>query len=162
MKYRKAIRIGIILLLCSAMIAAVYFAEWLTARSYSFEIVAQSADEIVADGVSSVKFRVRLTRGEAPVSGHTIYLFASNGSLPSSRCITDENGLITFTYYPYLYVDEKVSPLEDVTIYLQDESNFRLILVPASWNFTVKAVKPAESGEVRDWQGIEIRQEESK
>ncbi|MBQ9480847.1 MAG: Ig-like domain-containing protein [Clostridia bacterium] len=149
-----------IIISAAAMIllsAAAYIVDFIIARGYRFEVIAASAEEIVADGTSSVKIRVKLSRGGAPVEGHTVYVVASNGSLPSSRLVTDENGYITFVYYPYLYVNEKVSPLEDVTFKFQDESNSKIFMIPATGEYTMKAVKPDEAGLTEDWQGLEIR-----
>lgn len=156
MKHAKLLKIGIFVGAVVLLFGIIWLAEWLVSRQYNFEVIAQSSEETVADGVSSVRFRVRLTKKGEPVAGHTISLYCSNGSLPVSRITTDEEGRITFTYYPYLYVNEKLSPLEDVTIYFEDLSNSAVFLVPAKGQLTLRAVKPSEFSITEDWQGLEI------
>ncbi len=141
-----------------------YIRDYSLSKKYNFELVAvkyPTQDKvIIADGVSSLRMRVKLTDKEGnAIEGHTIYIYASNGSLPTSKVVTNSSGYIDFYYYPYLYVNEKVSPLEDVTIYFQDESNSKVFLVPAKWSYTIKAVKPLESSNQYDWQGIPIVKE---
>ena len=147
----KSITVSAVILLLSGF----YITDYIVSQQYSFELVAKSDDVIIADGVSSVRFRIKLTKDEQPVANHKIYFYASNGSLPTSRLLTNENGLITFTYYPYLYVNDKVTPLEDVTIYLQNESNSYFFMVPATWKFTMPVEKPQYSTTGVDWENLE-------
>ncbi len=136
-------------------LGGLYLNDYLIARQYEFELIAKSDDYIIADGVSSVRFRVLLTKNEEPVVGHTIYFYASNGSLPTSRLVTNELGYITFTYFPYLYVNDDITPLEDVTISLQNESNSYVFMVPAKWEFTMPVEKPDDAQTGVDWENLE-------
>ncbi|MGI6735032.1 MAG: Ig-like domain-containing protein [Bacilli bacterium] len=151
---RKTIVTLVVVAVLSLISGGLYTFDYIISKQYKFELVAQSDDVIIADGVSSVRFRVRLSRDNEPVPNHKIYFFASNGSLPTSRLITNEKGLITFTYYPYLYVNDQVTPLEDVTIYLQDESNSYIFMVSATWNFTIPVEKPTDSVVGADWENL--------
>lgn len=158
---KKKIIISSIIIVCLiGIIGGFYLSDVSESKKYNFEIVAikyPSDDKvIIADGLSSLRIRMKLTKNNEPVSGHTIYVFTSNGSLPQSRIITSENGWFDFYYYPYLYVNEKVSPLEDVTFNFQDESNSKVFLIPASYQFTIPVVKPEESNNQYDWEGYEI------
>lgn len=137
-----------------ATLGGLYLYDYSAAKQYSFELLLKSDDVIIADGISSVRFRVKLSKDEQPVVGHTIYFYASNGSLPTSRLVTNEQGYITFTYYPYLFVNEKITPLEDVTIYLQDESNSTFFMVPAKWQFTMPVEMPEGIDGGVDWENI--------
>lgn len=148
----KLLAVGVVLLVLVGLFAV----DFSISRQYSYELVAKSDDYVIADGVSSVKLRFALTRHGQPIEGHTIYIYPSNGSLPSSRCVTDEKGYFTFTYYPYLYINDKISPLEDVTFYFQDESNSFFFTVPAKGEYTMDCVKPEAGGMGEDWQGIPI------
>ena len=123
-------------------------------KRYEYELIGASSDTFVADGQSTVKITVKLTKDGRPVEGHTIYLYVSNGFLPSSRCVTDADGLIPFRYYPYLYLNDKLTPLEDVTIYLQDESNSSIFMVPAKAEYTFGVTKPDEDAVHDDWQDV--------
>lgn len=138
----------------ASLLVGVYIFDATVANQYHFELVAQSDDTVIADGVSSVRFRVLVSKDGEPVVGHKIYLFASNGSLPNSRILTNESGLITFIYYPYLYVNDKVTPLEDVTITLQNESNSYFFMVPATWKFSIPVEKPTDTLTGVDWENL--------
>ncbi|MCI5744707.1 MAG: hypothetical protein MR270_00250 [Erysipelotrichaceae bacterium] len=142
------------------VIIGLYVNDVNEATKYEYEVVAikypTSEKVIIADGLSSLRIRMKLTKNNEPVGGHTINIFASNGSLPSSRVVTAENGWFDFYYYPYLYVNEKVSPLEDVTIYFQDESNSKVFLIPAKYELVIPVKKPEESNNKYDWEGYEI------
>ena len=145
-----------VLALC---ISGAYLYDVVEANNYEYELVKVSSKKIVADGESTVRISVKLSKDDKPVEGHTIYIYASNGTLPSSRCVTDVDGMITFKYYPYAYINDELTPLEDVTIYLQDESNFTFFMVNAEAEFTFSVIKPEEKEEVRDWQEIELEGE---
>ncbi len=153
-KKRKVIITSSIVGTIVLLLVGAYGFDYAVSKRYEFELIARSDDVIIADGVSSIRFRVKLTKDNKPVAGHTIYFYASNGSLPVSRIITNESGWITFTYYPYLFVNEKVTPLDDVTIYFQDESNSYIFLVPATWKFTMPVVKPDGVSGGSDWEDL--------
>lgn len=138
----------------ASLLGGCYIFDAVEASRYDFELIAQSDDYVIADGVSSVRFRVQVTRDEVPVVNHKIYLFASNGSLPNSRMLTNDRGQITFMYYPYLYVNDKVTPLEDVTITLQNESNSYIFMVPATWKFSIPVEKPTDTLIGVDWENL--------
>ena len=145
--------LGAVLLL----IAACAIFDFAVSRQYAFEVLLSEEKRMtVADGKSALRIKVRLTKGGKAVEGHNIYLFASNGSLPASRCVTDEEGCISFYYYPYLYVNDKVTPLEDVTITMQDESNSKVFMISARSSFTVRILKSDETQDIDDWQSITL------
>lgn len=159
---KKKIMISSILIALSiSIIGGLYLNDVNEAKKYAYEVIAikypTSEKVVIADGLSSVRIRMKLSKYGQPVGGHTINIFASNGSLPSSRVVTAENGWFDFYYYPYLFVNEKVSPLEDVTLYFQDESNSKVFLVPASYELVLPVVKPEESNNQYDWEGYEIK-----
>ena len=150
----------IVLLACVAVLGGLYLYDYILSTKYEYEMVDSSSEVIVADGASTVRFTARLTHGGQPVEGHTIYLYVSNGSLPSSRFVTDEDGEFTFRYYPYLYLNDDLTPLEDITIYMQDESNSVFFLVSASAEFTYSVIEPEEDSVGEDWQEITIEEEQ--
>lgn len=136
-------------------VGSAYVYDVVQARAYEYELVGVSSQTIIADGLSTVRISVKLSRNEKPVEGHTIYLYASNGTLPASRCVTDADGVITFRYYPYVYLNDELTPLEDVTIYLQDESNSKFFMVCAETSFVFPVEKPETEEVWRDWQGLQ-------
>lgn len=143
-------------------IGGAYLYDVVQAKQYEYELVKISSEEIIADGSSTVKISVKLSRDEKPVEGHTIYIYASNGTLPSSRCVTDVDGVITFRYYPYVYLNDELTPLEDVTIYLQDESNSTFFMISAEAEFTFPVVKPETEETWRDWQDLQLEVEDDE
>ncbi len=149
----------IVLLLCAAVLGGLYLFDYVESTYYEYEMVDASSDVIVADGLSTVRFTARLTSGGQPVEGHTIYIYVSNGSLPSSRFVTDSNGEFTFRYYPYLYLNDDLTPLEDITIYMQDESNSVFFMVSAEAEFRYSVIKPEDEGIGEDWQDITTEEE---
>lgn len=147
-------KVWLVLLVLVLAIGGTYAYDVVQSRAYEYELVGVSSKTIVADGLSTVRISVKLSRDDKPVEGHTIYLYASNGTLPSSRCVTDADGVITFRYYPYVYLNDELTPLEDVTIYLQDESNSTFFMVCAEAEFVFPVEKPETEDVRRDWQDL--------
>lgn len=139
-------------------IASVSFLCVDIARSKEFKMTlkAKSSDTIIADGTSAITFKVNLSRFDEPVQGHSIYIYVSNGSLGSARQVTDEDGNIKFTYYSYLFVNERVSSLDDVVFNLQDESNSLVFTIPSKLTFKMPVEKSDEGSVEKDWQGEDI------
>lgn len=137
------------------LLLALVLTDYGISRQYTFDVLLSEERRVtVADGKSALRVKVRLSKGGRPVEGHTVYLFASNGSLPTARCVTDEEGCISFYYYPYLYVNDKVTPLEDVVVTMQDESNSKVFMISARSTFTIKILKSDEAQDIDDWQNI--------
>lgn len=142
----------------AAAIGVTYALDYAQSTKYSFELVKISSTSVVADGKSTIKGRVCLKKKGNVVEGHTIYIFTSNGSIPTSRLVTDAKGIITFTYFSFLYINDKISPLNKVDITFQDESNSTVFMVPATWTITLPSTKPEGYQITTDWQGYEINQ----
>lgn len=142
------------------MIGSTYLYDVVQAKDYEFELVKTTSKTIVADGESTVRISVKLSKDNKPVEGHTIYIYASNGTLPSSRYVTDADGMITFRYYPYAYLNDELTPLQDVTFYLQDESNSTFFMINAETEFSFPVIKPEENGVQRDWQDVQLEEED--
>jgi len=149
---KKLIAIGII----AIAVLTTYFVELGVAKKYEFELVSSTSDIIVADGYSSMRVTVRLLKDNKPVEGHTVNIVCSNGTLPAYRMVTDHDGLFTFRYYAYLYLDDRLTPLTDVVFSFEDESNSTIFMVSAKGNVVFKAEKPEEEIVWEDWQDIEI------
>jgi hypothetical protein len=49
-----------------------------------------------------------------------------------------------------------VTPLEDVTITMQDESNSKVFMISARSSFTVRILKSDETQDIDDWQSITL------
>ena len=118
---------------CCLLLGTAYAVDYGISKQYEYELIGASSDTFVADGQSTVKITVKLTKDGRPVEGHTIYLYVSNGFLPSSRCVTDADGLITFRYYPYLYLMSAAllyihKDCKDQMFFLQNPQAMRPIL----------------------------------
>lgn len=140
--------------ICIILLVTLYLIDFGISRKYEYELINTTSETFVADGLSTVRITVKLSKDEKPVEGHTIYIFASNGTLPSSRCVTDADGEFMFRYYPYLYLNDKLTPLEDVTITLRDESNSFFFMVCATEEYTFKVEKPEAESVWDDWENI--------
>lgn len=147
-------KVWFVILVLVLALCGMYAYDAVRASAYEYELVGVSSKTIIADGLSTVRISVKLSKNDKPVEGHTIYLYASNGTLPASRCVTDADGVITFRYYPYVYLNDELTPLEDVTIYLQDESNSLFFMVCAEAEFVFPVEKPETDDVQRDWQDL--------
>ena len=152
---KKFIAIGVAVVL----VLAIYLFDFAVSRQYNFEVVTASTDVIVADGYSTTRMTVKLTKNGKPVSGHIINVVCSNGTLPQSRLVTNADGEISLRYYAYLYLDDRLTPLEDVVFHFEDESNSHIFMVPATFEYTIPAEKPESENVWEDWQNIRAPQE---
>lgn len=152
---KKFIAIGVVI----ALVLAIYLFDFTISRQYEYEVVSSSTDVIIADGYSTTRMTVRLTKNNKPVVGHIINVVCSNGTLPQSRLVTNADGEISLRYYAYLYLDDKLTPLEDVTFHFEDESNSKIFMIPATFEYTIPAEKPESDNVWEDWQNIKAPQE---
>lgn len=151
----------IIAIIIVAVLGVFYAIDFVVAKSYEFEMVSAKPEVFVADGYSTVKISVKLTKSGKPVEGHSIVIVASNGTLPTARVTTDQDGIISFKYYPYLYLNDKLTPLEDVTFRFEDESNSSVFLIPATAEFRFSVKKPEGDSVMDDWQNLDLSKGEA-
>lgn len=113
------------------------------AKSYTIEVIDITPEYGVTDGKNPVSFTVRLMQGGEPIEGHDISVTRLNGGkMNSYKKTTDEQGLVSFEYYPFK--TSKYIPLQDARLLLRDESNSIFIYVPAELEFTIKLVEPGD------------------
>ena len=113
----------------------------LIADRYDIELVQMTPETVPADGQTSVEITLRVTRNGEAKSGHTLYGLSKNGGgFKSTRLVTDQNGEVTFLYYPYLKTS--LNTLTDVVLKFTDESNSIFVSVPATKEVTVKITEP--------------------
>jgi hypothetical protein len=135
----------LIVVLIAMVVTALYFVDVAIAASYTIEVISVSPDKAPADGHTPVTLTLQVTHGGKAASNHTIYGLTKNGgSFKSVRLVTDEQGEVSFTYYPYLKTT--LNTLKDVTLRFRDESNSEFISVPVQKEVTVKIVAPTASG----------------
>ena len=129
-----------------AIIAVFFAVDYLISLRYQIEFVSLTPNPAYADGETPVKIRVRVTKGGAPVEGHTMSALSLNGGrFDAYRILSDENGEAEFTYFPYLA--SALVPAQDVTIQVRDESNSVFIAVPAKTLFELPLKMPEAGGD---------------
>lgn len=136
------------------ILGGLYLIDFIRAQAYDYQMVSAKPACFVLDGCSTVKMKVRLTKHGKPVKGHSIVIVASNGTLPQSRVTTDGEGIISFKYYPYLYLNDRLTPVEKVVFRFEDESNSLIFTVPAVGIFSFPVEKPEGGSVWEDWQNI--------
>ena len=109
------------------------------AQTFHLELVDCTPETAVASGQDGVEMTYRLTRRGKPVEGHHIFVYCDgNGRFYSYRETTDEDGKVTFLFYPgraTIY-----TPAKDIPIYASDESNSLFIMVKAKHSFVLPVV----------------------
>ncbi len=132
----------ITLLILCLIFGMFYTFDAFRASQFHIGLVSVSPDPGVADGQSPITIVVQLTQnGGQPVGGHSLFAFSlGGGMLKANREITDENGKVTYVYYPYRA--SKLMELKDVPIKVIDESNSIVIEVNATGIFTVRLTEP--------------------
>ena len=109
-------------------------------------VESQSAETIYASSEEEVEFLVSVkNKAGKPVVGHNIYaLTIGGGSFKTFYEKTDENGYVTFVYYPPQmsgYQTEK-----NVTLKFRDESNSIFIEMYPKTEYVVTLKKPEDVG----------------
>lgn len=137
---KKLIGFGIFIVLVGIFVLI----DWIISLGYQFEIVSIDPYPGIADGNTQSTIVVRLTRTDGtPVEGHDVRILSlGGGTLPSYRQTTDENGIVTFQYVPY--ISTSIRPAEDVTMRVRDESSSIFIAIPPSHTFVLELEEPAE------------------
>lgn len=56
---------------CCLLLGTAYAVDYGISKQYEYELIGASSDTFVADGQSTVKITVKLTKDGRPVEGHT-------------------------------------------------------------------------------------------
>ena len=130
--------IALILIFCVC-----YVIDYAIARSYDFEITSMPS-VVYADPQQPVEITIQLTRNGVPVVGHDLYAHTTGpnaaGKFQQNRVRTNENGEATFIYYPYRAT--VTIPAKPVDIRVIDESNSKILVIHAEFNFVLDLQKP--------------------
>lgn len=134
------------ILIVIAVIALMTGFDWWRSTQVVLTVESQSSETIYASSAESVEFVVSVkNRNNQPVVGHNIYALAiGGGSFKTFYEKTDENGKVTFVYYPPQmagYQSEKT-----VTLKFRDESNSVFIEMYPSTEYVIELTKPEDSG----------------
>lgn len=134
----------LILVLIIGLLFTGWCVDYVRAQDFSIEVVSMSPDPGVADGQTPVEIQLRVVRDGVPCEDHILYGVSYNGgSFRAKRVTTDENGIATFVYYPYL--KSKLNTLTDVAFRFVDESNSLFIAVPAEVKTVLPMIEPEDS-----------------
>lgn len=135
---KKLMIMGIIVIAFVAM----YVFDLIRAKSFHIEVEDMTPNPAVADGQTPVAIRVKLVdRHNRPVEGHALFALAhSGGMFHSLREITNEDGMVEFTYYPYKA--SSVTKLKDAVLSFTDESNSIFIEIGTTTKVTLPLLEP--------------------
>ncbi|MDD4107095.1 MAG: hypothetical protein PHH93_00055 [Prolixibacteraceae bacterium] len=133
---RKFIVLAVIILL----LLAGWSVDYVRTQDFTIEILSISPNPGIADGQTPVNIQLRVVRKGIPCEDHILYGVSFNGgSFRAKRVTTDEDGIATFVYYPYL--KSKLNELTDATLRFVDESNSLFIAVPAELKMVLPMVE---------------------
>jgi hypothetical protein len=130
------------LVFCSIVLLMFLF-DFARAKLFTIDIVSVVPSPIPADGATPVSVRVKLTRRNAPLEGHDLYIVSlDGGKFAANRIRTNSKGEVEYTYFPYRV--SSTYPLHDIRFQIRDESNSIFLEVNAEEIFTVKAIEVKE------------------
>ena len=113
-----------------------YTYDYIRMTGYEMGVYSISPEEPVADVKQPVEVKIKLTRDDKPVEGHTLFALAMDGGqMRGNRAITDKDGIATFTYIPY--TENRLLPAKPLIIEVSDESNSVFIEVNAKFEFYI-------------------------
>ena len=133
----------IILLVIALIFGLAWGYDAIRAQEFTIEVVSMSSEIGIADGQTPITIQLLVTQNGEPCEEHILYgLSLTGGSFRAKRVKTDENGIATFTYYPYY--KSVLTDLVDVTLHFEDESNSVFIVVPTKLDIVIPMVEPEE------------------
>jgi hypothetical protein len=122
------------------IIGVLFIFDFARSRLFTISLVEVTPNPIHADGATPVTVRARVTRGGNGVAGHDLFIVSHyGGNFVPYRVTSDENGEVTYLYYPYKA--NSLIPLKDVPIEITDQSNSIFMEVNAKARFIVPAVE---------------------
>ncbi len=135
---KKLMVIGIIvgIVLCFAAY------DYIRAQDTQIELVSISPENVVADPNQAVTITLKVTAHGEVAEGDVISaLLTGQGSLSGSKVKVDENGYVTFKYYPYTYV-AGVFDESDVTIEFRNVSDSVFVAIQKRETINFHVGKP--------------------
>lgn len=140
-KYKKFIVIGIIAVILSGL----SLFDFIRAQGTKLEVVSVSPETVTADPNKPVTITLRATkRGSAAVGDDITALVKGNGNLSGDKVRVNQDGTVTFKYYPYSYIagvfEEKLVKIE-----FRNISDSVFIAIQKTFTVTLDVEKPNES-----------------
>lgn len=140
---KKKLKWAVIVL---AGLLAIIGIDWWRTTQVVLTVESQQPETVYASSDKEVEFVVRVKNKKgAPVTGHNIYaLVVGGGSFKTFYEKTDENGCVTFIYYPPQMSGYQTE--RSVTLKFRDESNSIFIEMYPKTEHVIKIIKPEDEG----------------
>lgn len=128
-----------------AVLAVMLGIDWWRSTQVVLTVESQSADIVYASSEEEVEFVVSVKdKSGNPVIGHNIYaLTIGGGSFKTFYEKTDDNGLVTFVYYPPQMSGYQTE--RSVTLKFRDESNSIFVEMYPKTEHVVELKKPEDN-----------------
>lgn len=128
--------------------------DYLRSRSVLTELVSITPETVEADPNQAVSITVKTTKHGKPLAGHDISaLVVGSGNLKQDQLRTGADGIVTFIYYPYRYLEGMYEDM-DVTIIIRDISDSVFIAIQNPLTVTLHVTKPETIKEQKTMEDI--------
>lgn len=142
---KKRTKWWVILTIVVLLLAGTVF-DYFRSKTVSIEVVSISPETVVADSSIPVDITLRVTkRGKLAVGDDIAALVEGKGSMSANKSRVDENGLVTFRYYPYNYL-EGINEAGTVTLVFRDISDSVFIGIPKRIRVDLDVEEPENLG----------------
>ena len=140
---KKKTKWWVLLAIVVLLLAGTVF-DYFRSQTVSIELVSVSPETVVADSSVPVDVTLRVSKRGKLAIGDDIAALVE-GSMSANKARVDENGLVTFRYYPYNYL-EGVNEPGTVTLVFRNVSDSVFIGVPKRIRVTLDVEKPESLG----------------
>ena len=142
----KKIAKWLVLLAIVLLLLAGTVFDYCRSQTVSIELVSISPETVLADSSIPVDITLRVSkRGQLAVGDDIAALVEGKGSMSGNKARVDENGLVTFRYYPYTYL-EGVNEPGTVTLVFRNVSDSVFIGIPKRIRVELDVEKPESLG----------------
>lgn len=138
---KKLLALGIV----AAILLALAAYDYARAQDTDIEVVSIQPAQVVADPNQPVLITLRATKhGELAVGDTISALVKGQGNLSGDKVKVNEDGTVTFKYYPYTYIAGMFEEC-DVVIELRNISDSVFIAIQKKVTVTIHVGKPQQS-----------------
>lgn len=142
---KKRTKWWVILAIVVLLLAGTVF-DYFRSQTVSIELVSVSPETVVADSSIPVDITLRVSkRGKLAVGDDIAALVEGKGSMSANKARVDENGLVSFRYYPYNYL-KGVNEAGTVTLVFLNVSDSVFIGIPKRIRVELDVEKPESLG----------------
>lgn len=138
---KKLLALGIV----AAVLLALAAYDYVRAQDTQIEVLSVSPENVVADPNQPVLITLRVTtHGELAVGDTVSALVKGQGNLSGDKVKVNEDGTVTFKYYPYSYISGMFEE-SDVTIEFRNISDSVFVAIQKKTVLTLHVEKPEGS-----------------